>query len=69
ADLLEHRSDVGAERWLRAAAEQGHREAAYRLARLLERHATDAAHEVFGRPGLGPRTGAEPAPPRRAAQG
>ena len=40
ADLLEHRSDVGAERWLRAAAEQGHREAAYRLARALDRAAT-----------------------------
>ncbi|MEW5633364.1 sel1 repeat family protein, partial [Streptomyces hydrogenans] len=41
ADLLEHRSDVGAERWLRAAAEQGHREAAYRLALALERRATE----------------------------
>ena len=36
ADLLEHRGDAGAERWLRAAAERGHREAAYRLARLIE---------------------------------
>ncbi|NEC44237.1 sel1 repeat family protein, partial [Streptomyces sp. SID8016] len=76
ADLLEHRSDVGAERWLRAAAEQGHREAAYRLARALERKAVEDPHEAFGlgrspvRTGTGLRlTTVAPAPPAGGGEG
>ncbi|MCA6096436.1 tetratricopeptide repeat protein, partial [Streptomyces sp. SCA3-4] len=58
ADLLEHRSDVGAERWFRSAAERGHREAAYRLARILDGRAPRAGSAPGGLAGsLGPATG------------
>ncbi|EDY64062.2 conserved hypothetical protein, partial [Streptomyces pristinaespiralis ATCC 25486] len=73
ADLLEHRSDVGAERWLRTAAEQGHREAAYRLARALERRAAEECRKTDGvgrLVGTGPvETGAARDAVRRARRG